>query len=114
MYLYNPNDSVITLNSSLVNLILLCEAKDTNGNWVLIEEPRPSTFWYCPVGSLPIEPEKIDVKKGEYIKLIAPCYTGSFKTELRYKLTFGEGTETTVNSEEFEGFINEDLLEVLD
>ena len=102
LHLTNWSDSTIRTKVSFLDIILICQVSNNNGEWFNIESPLPES--YCSYG---IEYFEIALNKGDYLKLKAPCYKGQKKVNMRYKLRL---KDIIVYSNEIEGYINSELL----
>ncbi|MCX2743773.1 hypothetical protein OO013_07850 [Mangrovivirga sp. M17] len=100
--LINLSDSVLNEKISCFDVKLICQLKDIDGNWINIEHPikDPTCGWSIRYFDL-----KLNI--GDYIEMVAPCYTGSEKVQMRYLLTL---KDIEISSNEFEGLINKGLL----
>lgn len=104
-YLYNPTDSILVIEINKSHI--MCEAQNQEGNWIEIEKKIPYEVPFCGWGYDESD-YLVKLSKGHYLKLVAPCYKGSFKTFIRYR--FVTETGDTIYTKTIEGSINEELL----
>lgn len=95
VHLINLSDSAITIKTQDLTLKVIQEAKDSSGNWMPIEYWVNSSCFHSYSSKV--------IPTNNYISTTGYRYTGSFLTELRFKMMI-DGY--SVVSEPFYGFIN--------
>ena len=104
LHLTNWSDTTISKAVSYLDVQVVCQVLNDQGEWQDIENPlRDQSF--C---GNEREIFELTLKKGAYLKLKAPCYAGTTPVRMRYRL---HCKDLTVYSDEFEGYINPEQLE---
>ncbi|TAG04860.1 MAG: hypothetical protein EAZ44_04385 [Cytophagia bacterium] len=86
----NVSDKKINLRTQDGSLLMVQEAKNTQGEWQAIE------YWQWDWGMKEPIFETISLLPQKNLNFVAPKYSGSFKTKMRFKL---KSTETNDNQE---------------
>ncbi len=89
----NRSDAEFEIEACDARLPLICEALDPTGQWRSIES--------LPIAFCGNSYRDVHLPSGSYWEFSAPCYSGEFKTSLRFKLN----AVTPIYSNEFEGTI---------
>jgi len=105
----NRSDERKTFSAIDSHLYIVQEAQNDQGEWKAIERiPHGTGPRDCAVGF-----HRISLQPNEYWILAGPCYTGSFKTKLRFRLDMGRNNAAfpqpggkLIYSNEYEGAIN--------
>lgn len=96
LLLANTTNTEMWLSATDSRLNIIQEALDTDGTWKPIESmPRA----WCGNSY-----HRVRLGAGEYWQLVAPRYSGGFKTKLRFKLEIDQ--KRAVYSNEFAGSVN--------
>ena len=93
----NTTDSELTFSDDGV-LELLCQAKNSKGEWVDIEGRKMP--WNC-------SGKTMTLSKQSYYKAVVPCYKGTVQAEMRYRFAV---SDKVFYSGIFWGTINEGQL----
>lgn len=98
----NVSNKDITFRTQDGSLLMVQEAKNEQGEW------QPIEYWQWDWGMKNVIFETISLEPNKNINFVAPKYTGTFKTKMRFKLKVSETNDNKdfYYSDNFEISIN--------